>query len=280
MATTPKGEYDETPSSPISNTPTKANHSQQKPSISDFTSPSVYINHDAYEPNTPHAHEQQYEAPLSAGTSLTGYDENYGFAYSDFVDGQHGTAKTEDERTPVVSDSQPRIPPSSFPARQNDPLMSPFRPADQQPVTYMPMPQQYVDPSVAFYPSPHSASGYVYADGTPVQQQYGYPQYAQPMPMYQPPQQPMYYPQAVLHHPQPQPPAGQVYFSGPARSRGASPASTVASTMSLTRNGSLSSDLRTTRPKVKLTPDDKKTIVEMAAANSSLRQEDIARMYG
>jgi hypothetical protein len=260
MATTPTPtEYND---DTTNDTPTKRNHHPQSQSQSqshDFTSSSAYLNTEAYTPTTPHAIGDVY-APTSAGSSLGAFDESYGFGYTDFVQPNH---PRDDDRTPVVSE-QPPIPPSSYP-RQPQPLMSPFRPEVNYPI------QQYVDPALALYPSP---AGYVYPDGTPV------PNYAynyQPVPVYTQ----MYYP-PVLQHPQPQPPAGQVYaFSGPPRSRAGSPTSTIASSnISLTRNGSTSSDLRPSRPKVKLTPDDKKRIVEMAAENSSLRQEDIARMYG
>jgi hypothetical protein len=40
------------------------------------------------------------------------------------------------------------------------------------------------------------------------------------------------------------------------------------------------SDPRIVRPKVKLTYDDKRRIVEIARSNTSLRQEDIAQQYG
>jgi hypothetical protein len=41
-----------------------------------------------------------------------------------------------------------------------------------------------------------------------------------------------------------------------------------------------STDLRATRPKVKLTYEDKRRIVEIARSNTNLRQEDIAQQYG
>jgi hypothetical protein len=49
---------------------------------------------------------------------------------------------------------------------------------------------------------------------------------------------------------------------------------------SLVRTGSTSSDFRSIRVKVKLTKEDKRNIVELAKANTNLRQEDIARQYG
>ncbi|WWC89408.1 uncharacterized protein L201_004332 [Kwoniella dendrophila CBS 6074] len=76
-------------------------------------------------------------------------------------------------------------------------------------------------------------------------------------------------------------PQAQYAFAGPPRSRNGSPTSSIASSgVSLARTGSTSSDFRTTRPKVKLTYEDKRNIVNLHRQNSSLRQEDIARMYG
>lgn len=70
--------------------------------------------------------------------------------------------------------------------------------------------------------------------------------------------------------------------SGPARSRGLSPASSVTSSaVSVVRSASTSSDLRPkARPKTKLQFEDKANIVRIHKNDNSLRQEDIAQMYG
>ena len=41
-----------------------------------------------------------------------------------------------------------------------------------------------------------------------------------------------------------------------------------------------STDTKMARPKVKLTYDDKRRIVEISHSNTNLRQEDIAQQYG
>jgi hypothetical protein len=75
--------------------------------------------------------------------------------------------------------------------------------------------------------------------------------------------------------------SGQQYDYGLPRSCNGSPTSSISSSaVSLTRSASTSSELRPARPKVKLTFEDKRNIVELHRSNSSLRQEDIARQYG
>jgi hypothetical protein len=98
---------------------------------------------------------------------------------------------------------------------------------------------------------------------------------------------PMHPTTAMAPHMYPQPvfyPGGvpAPYDFGPARSRNGSPTSSISSSaVSLTRSASTSSELRQQpRPKVKLSWDDKRNIVELHRSNSSLRQEDIARQYG
>ena len=196
-----------------------------------------------------------------------------------------GPGRTDDDRTPMMPDTQP-IPPSSLPghpglqhddtirASHRQPLMSPFR-THYDPNTMMPYPDQfhpqYIDPSTAFYHPvpPQQLSQYMYHNGSPQDVVYaqGHPMPV-PMPMY-PPGQPYY---------APQPGYG---FTGPSRSHNGSPSSsTNSSGNSLNRSESISSELKPARPKVKLTAEDKRKIVEIAEGDTSLRQEDIARIYG
>jgi len=187
-AYTPKAER----LSPSSVTPTR--HTQSAGATPDFTSPSAYINHDAFihtEPNTPHGlTDTSYGLPSSSSTMSMGLSNphaiegEYGFAYGDFTvtgaypvagveEQQFGqtTAEPEDERTPVVSDTQQPIPLSSLPThlrlhdpsmrapRPQKPLMSPLRTfspqsdlAAYQPIPYDPSQVPHcIDPSAAFH---------------------------------------------------------------------------------------------------------------------------------
>ena len=242
------------------------------PHLHDYTPPSAYLHHDPYTgPNTPHAEGYDH----SGMPSTT--DDTYGFAYGDFsmmpvMDDPSGAAAIDEEATPMMSETQP-IPPSMFPcppsmipivpphmatdaAAHNAALMSPFRT----------MPHSYEHVPLA---SPHGVSYHItppgYIDPNSFQQQYVHaptftytPQYAQVYPPYTPVQE-----------------------LGPPRSSNGSPTSSISSShASLHRSGSTTSDVRTARPKVKLTFDDKRQIVELHRSNSSLRQEDIARQYG
>lgn len=160
----------------------------------------------------------------------------------------------DEERTPVVQDTQVQIATSTLPAvpgaRTVHPnpsvLQSPFRAVEQQ--YYVPapgMPEYYGNPSYPqYYIDPVTGVPTAFA---PMQMQYS-----------------AMYPST---HMQPYP---HDYHS-----RHGSPSSS--SMASLTRTGSTSSDMR---PKVKLTHQDKRNIVELHRTNSSLRQEDIARQYG
>ena len=305
----------------------------QLPSMSDFTSPSAYINHDAYtltDTNYDHSASSSISIPHSASMS------DYDFSYADFGDyvpmdeldpdhSQHsndtngGVSHPDDDRTPIVTDNQARIPPRSFPAPQlrrddrlqlspNDgnrkPLMSPFRQyagipgaePNDIPMTFTPgsnqqqqqqqhqQPAHFVEASgQLFYAPPGSQippGSFLYEqspDGVfaPIPPSYnnipshiGGHMYQQPGGYYAHPPHP--------HNMVP----GQSYDFGQPRSINGSPTSTISSAVSLTRSASTSSDLRHVRPKVKLTWEDKRNIVELHRANCSLRQEDIARQYG
>ena len=202
----------------------------------------------------------------------------------------------EDDRTPIIPETH-GIAPRSLPipphmhsddtirasSHSQRPLMSPFRTFDPQsnmlPYHAAPMSQhpQYIDPSAAFYPQPHAQHPYTYPDGSS-QDQTGFAQMAPPYVNMHPQMGgQMYAPQAQYYVPAP------TDFEDPAvlASRHGSPTSSAASSSaSIARSGSTSSDPRPARPKVKLTYEDKKHIVELHRANSSLRQEDIARIYG
>ncbi len=302
-------------SSPSSLTPTR--HALQQTSMLDFTSPSAYLNHDAYNhtsPNSPHGsaclHDLTYDMHGSASAPPASIDETFAYAYGDYsaengympmapIDHSTPSAlRMEDDRTPVISDKQHPIQPSSLPCRPNvhgdetirassqshRTLMSPFRTFSNQP-NMMAFPEsvseqhQLIDPSQAFYPQPQPQppQSYAYSNGSPHDPS-GFvtmPQYVNMQPglggqIYPPPGQ--YYTQPL-----------QPYdFPGPRpRSRNGSPTESVSSSAaSIARSGSTSSELRQARPKVKLTFEDKRNIVELHRANSSLRQEDIARQYG
>jgi hypothetical protein len=204
------------------------------------------------------------------------------------------------------------------PPKRAQPLLSPFAPRfaaqptpqhytySDVPVGYA-TPEQYAQPVYAdpsnpnayyAYPIPHQPTS---AGPSPQQSPYGafhpsqVPQYMHPG-MYQPsPTQPhiVYTEPLSSQHQMPQyvqaplPPQQYTFANHPPRSRQGSQessapsrASSVAS--SITRSHSTaSSDVRmTARPKVKLTFEDKRRIVEIARGNTSLRQEDIARQYG
>jgi hypothetical protein len=210
--------------------------------IPDF-SPSAYVDTN-YSPNTP-------QGP----TSHHDYNENYGFNYADFADNEPflpiesadqttplGHAHDDDdERTPVIPEHPP-MPSSSYPQPNDKSLLSPFRPLHTD-YPYDPNMYQAVT--------------------------YDQPMYQPALPQYQ---QPMYIAPGQFYAP-------QYSYPGVPLSRGGSPSSSISSN-SLVRSGSTSSELRPARPKVKLTFDDKKRIVEIARENTSLRQEDIARQYG
>ncbi|KAK4689069.1 hypothetical protein P7C73_g1051, partial [Tremellales sp. Uapishka_1] len=288
-----------------------SSHSEQPTSTptrhrQDYTSPSAYLNEGYLSPSTPLASETMaYDGPQ-------GGDVDYEFAYGDFTEESElflpmepvhsapldhstpsGPTRPEQDRTPVLV-KMDQIPPTSLPRRDDatirasSPLMSPFKPFHQQQqqatgMMYPPEPPlhpqqhlqqqqqhpQFIDPAMTFYQNP----AYAYPEGSPVDPSHS---------AYMPPQP---------HFVQMYPPMGYVvpgYYAPPAypypahpRSRAASPSSSVSSAaVSLTRSGSTSSELRPTRPKVKLTHDDKRRIVEIARENTSLRQEDIARQYG
>ena len=285
-------------SSASSITPTRHAH------MSEYTSPSAYTNHDAYahtSPNTPHgsttAHEVIYDFPASGHS---GNDESFGFAYGDF-ETEHGFAPVDhstppasrmgEDRTPVIAESQHPSPASSFPCPPNihsddtirasshshRPLMSPFRTFANQP-DIMTFPggtqQHFIDPSIAFYPDLRPVPSYMYPSSSN-QVPYGaMPQYVN----MQPPMSGQMFPSPAQYYA----PVPQIYdFSGSPRSPNGSPTDSASSSVaSLARSGSTSSELRQARPKVKLSVEDKRNIVELHRADSSLRQEDIARQYG
>lgn len=188
-------------------------------------------------------------------------------------------------------------------------LMSPFQPMNGQHAdqfSYMHPAQQsfhtqhqqpaYVNPAT-FQPTPqhlnsnhlpsHSAPPYAYhADGSPLEPTTpGFMPPAQ-MVMAVPPAfmstsgEAIYDP--TVYMTQPQHYAAWPNNYGPARSRAASPTSSISSSaVSLVRSASTSSDLHhKSRPKVKLSFKDKADIVALHKRDSSLRQEDIARIYG
>jgi hypothetical protein len=326
---TPHMQHGSVPAPPTSTTPTRAQH--------DFSSPSAFVN-DAYvtQPNTPLAlappaqvHSQgpnqashqttfpqpdmSYEHHLQAPPSI---DDTYALAYTNLQhDGSfaplhadpsmsfnpNGSAHAIDhDRTPVVTDNQQHIAPSSLPShpdmrhnadtirassqQSRQPLMSPFRPFQPE-MVYPAMPGTespgFIDPSATFYPPPPiPVAGAGYYDGSPQEYQHMHvpmqpppPQFVQMQPhmggQIFPGQQQQYYS------------SGQQYDYGLPRSCNGSPTSSISSSaVSLTRSASTSSELRPARPKVKLTFEDKRNIVELHRSNSSLRQEDIARQYG
>lgn len=298
-------------SPPDSITPTR--HASQSshplprpPPMPDFTSPSAYINTDAYTPGDGSYTDSMYEASsahssLSIAQSAVMLD----FTYPGFEDFAPETdadpsSRVEDDRTPVVSEHQQQIHPRSFPAPPHVSLK-----ADKQQGTSVPF-RAYPDPAgghpgISYHPHhpQHVASHMSRPTAAPM--------YYAPAGSHAPPQAMMYhhhpghelaqYPQYINVHPQmtghmypqvggyyPHPHAmmpAQQYDFGPTKSRNGSPTSSISSSaISLTRTGSMSSDIRQPRPKVKLTWEDKRDIVELHRANSSLRQEDIARQYG
>ncbi|KAK8864344.1 hypothetical protein IAR55_001591 [Kwoniella newhampshirensis] len=292
-----------------SHTPTRV--SSTRPPIPDFNSPSAYLedNFVSTEPITPHLHDPTYAIPAAL-------DDAYGFAYGDYSaqpsaeyveqTTPSGAARGDEEKTPVVPEGQPQIHPASLPRPPNingngdqtirassshtkPSLMSPFKtfqnqqqPQSQQPplpvqphdtIPY-PLPiehQQYIDNTAMYYGQQPNFPAFQQTSPT---EHMSYTQYPQQFVAMQP-QMTGIYP-ADMYQTQP------VYnFPGPPRSRNGSPTSSIASSgASLVRTGSTSSDLRSVRPKVKLTYDDKRNIVLLHRQNSSLRQEDIARMYG
>lgn len=255
------------------------------PTLADFTSPSAYINTEAYTPG------DSYD-PSSAASSMSlsqssTMPDQFEFMYGDFTD--YAGGDVADDRTPVVPESQPPIDPRSFPARstQGDaagegkqaPLLSPFRTmageAQQIAMGYAhPYPPAQIGQAMhpGFYAAPPGVHPQPLAYNPQVM---AYPAYAMPQNVYQ--TVGPYYPAPTQHLMMP----AQTYDFGPPRSRNGSPTSSISSSaVSLSRTHSTSSELRQPRPKVKLTWEDKRNIVELHRSNSSLRQEDIARQYG
>jgi len=259
------------------------------PTMPDFTSPSAYINTEAYTPG------DSYD-PSSAASSLSisqssTMPDQFEFMYGDFTEYAGGDGA--EDRTPVLPDSQQPIDPRLFPApsthadeaghaaheRKQPPLLSPFRSmADEAQQVAM----GYVSPYAPAQIGQVMHPGY-YAPGPGVHPQplvynpqaMAYPTYAVPPNAYQPVGP--YYQAPAPHLMMP----AQPYDFGPPRSRNGSPTSSISSSaVSLSRTHSTSSDMRQPRPKVKLTWEDKRNIVELHRSNSSLRQEDIARQYG
>ncbi|WWC70285.1 uncharacterized protein I206_104235 [Kwoniella pini CBS 10737] len=250
--------------------------------------------------------------------SIPQLDDPYAYTYADYSTSNDNDeflpiqeqvtppapSREEEDRTPVVTDIQSQ--PINLPCPPNlssgdqtiraashrkPPLMSPFKtfndqqqippqarqavPQPQSPVYPLPIEhQQYLD-NTAMYYSQSQQPGYIaYPQQISSSTTMSFAQF--------PPQFAGVQPQVNGIFPtemyQPQP---QYAFAGPPRSRNGSPTSSIASSaVSLARTASTSSDFRTTRPKVKLTYEDKRNIVNLHRQNSSLRQEDIARMYG
>ncbi|OCF60535.1 hypothetical protein L486_00168 [Kwoniella mangroviensis CBS 10435] len=270
----------------------------------------VSVTHDQ-----PQHHPQQPPAH-----SIPHLDDNYAFSYSDYPANDDNEpflpiqeqatppapSREEDDKTPIVTDihAQPINLPCPPNMSSNDqtirasshkkpPLLSPFKTFHDPQQSHQPQAQAQqclAQPQSPVYPLPIEHQQYL--DNAAMyygQQQPGFIAYPQqispsvPMSFGQfPPQYAGIPPQmngmysAEMYQPQP-----QYAFAGPPRSRNGSPTSSIASSgVSLARTASTSSDFRTTRPKVKLTYEDKRNIVNLHRQNSSLRQEDIARMYG
>jgi hypothetical protein len=221
-------------------------------------------------------------------------------------------AGLEEEATPVVTDtpipasSYPQPPMSSEPQGHVTPdmLMSPFQPmtvaqhTDQYAyMQHMQHQQQQYPQQQQHHQPPQQTPAYVNPqDFQPVPHQYQHAQHMAPYPYngspletttpgfaYQP-QMPMDMPfmPSQVSHPYMGQQQGYAYTYGPPQSRGQSPASSVSSSaVSLVRSASTSSDLhQKARPKTKLQFKDKANIVRIHKKDSSLRQEDIAKMYG
>ena len=322
--------------------------------MADYTSPSAYLNADAYASgeSTP----QHYDHSTSSSMSIPqppSLDELYSLGYADYTSGEAGEmmsmaespeheisidgptpsaeAMRQEDRTPVVQDNQQQIPSSTYPAPpaqvmtanpglraqlapDGKTLLSPWRPypgmegameevsamSSEQHLAYHipleglpPHPQQpqYVDPSTGaiYFTTSHSqhVSPASYYETQPHHMAPHQPHPVSPLTYtYQGPINPQLYQQqqvsAQYYTTQTVNAEQQQYsFTGPPRDQHDSPTSSVSSSgPSLARSTSASSELRNQRPKVKLTFDDKRKIVELHRSNSSLRQEDIARMYG
>ena len=300
-------------SPPDSITPTRhasqTSHSLSRPPpMPDFTSPSAFVNADAYDGSYS---DSMYE-PSSATSSLSIAQSAVmlDFTYPGFEDFAPETGvdpRAEDDRTPVVPEHQHQIHPRSFPAPPHVTLKQSM---DKQPEMAAPF-RGYPDAAGS-----HMGMGMAYPPHHPHHPQHVASHMGRPAtaPMYYAPPGSHVPPQAMMYHPHPghelaqypqyinvnpqmaghmYPQMGgyyphhhammptQQYDFGPPKSRNGSPTSSISSSViSLTRTGSTSSDMRQTRPKVKLTWEDKRDIVELHRANSSLRQEDIARQYG
>lgn len=189
-------------------------------------------------------------------------------------------------------------------------LMSPFQPihhpeqyAYMQQIQHQQQQQQYHHQHQQTQPAYVNPQDFQHAPAPPPQyqfhQQMGNPSYSyngSPLESTTPafvhqPQMPMGMPPAFMPSPangsfaymgQQQPGFAWPNPYGPARSRGQSPASSVSSSaVSLVRSASTCSDLhQKARPKTKLQFKDKADIVRIHKKDSSLRQEDIAKMYG
>ncbi|WVR06984.1 hypothetical protein IAU60_004021 [Kwoniella sp. DSM 27419] len=298
-----------------SDTPTKRSQISQQAAASGYVSPSDYM-HDYNVNSATHGQHDPISsaAVVSSSSTPTPSNDIYGYTFdqstlhqrhqpqqlqqlqaeyhAEYVPLQEQTTppipEEEEDRTPVVTDihaqpialpGHPNITNSNAqptPLHTKQPLLSPFKAfggqqqtQQQQPQPHevpmgYPLPiehQQYLDNTALYYGQtgfvPYPANTAMGFNPYPAQYMATQPQGLFTTDMYQP--QPQY------------------NFAGPPRSRNGSPTSSIASSSvpSLTRAGSTS-----TRPKVKLTYEDKRNIVELHRQNSSLRQEDIARMYG
>ncbi|WVW83830.1 hypothetical protein I302_105851 [Kwoniella bestiolae CBS 10118] len=273
----------------------------------------VSVSHNTQQQPPPHAIPQLDDTYAFSYSDYPADDDNEDFLPMQEQVTPPAPSREEDDKTPIVNDIHaqpinlpcpPNISSSDQTVRASShkkpPLLSPFKTFhDQQPQQshqhqqphQQPQAQPLAQPQSPAYPLPIEHQQYL--DNAAMyygqQQQPGYIAYPQqispsaPMSFGQyPPQFAGMQPQmngifsAEMYQPQP-----QYAFAGPPRSRNGSPTSSIASSgVSLARTASTSSDFRTTRPKVKLTYEDKRNIVNLHRQNSSLRQEDIARMYG
>lgn len=258
---------------------------------SNYFNPNTFYSVDPNAPEGDFSRHHSYDSSAFDGStsSQSEYGGNFAFsgAYgSSFMSPQsavdeHHTPPAQgivdDDRTPVVSDTQHPIHPSDLPSARASssiakPLLSPFRSFGHQTPQHDPA---FTTPASMTINDPN-----MFAD--PSQYYHPYQQYAHQDPAFNHMQmQPQYAMGQPMAHPQ-QYPALTQYDFGPPRSRHGSPTGSVSSSIasSLARSASTSSELRPVRVKVKLTREDKRNIVELHKTNTSLRQEDIARQYG
>ena len=246
--------------------------------------------------------------------------EEYGPSSSPTVQDYPSPTGQPEESTPVVSDNQQPTTSSSYPQPPSsssggmhaphvpsEMLASPFQPMTtaQQTEQYAYMQQLQHQQQYHQQPQPAYVNPQDFQHA-PVPAQYQFPHAPQQMgnppfsyngsplestaPGFQPQMtmgmSPAFMPSPVdgsyPYMPQQQQAYAWPNSYGPAQSRGQSPASSASSSaVSLIRSASTSSDLHhKARPKTKLLFKDKADIVRIHKKDSSLRQEDIAKMYG